>query len=557
MLYVNHKVFGQIVKQIENGQSFKFLKDKKLSTLEAVAAGNAGTLNTRKKENINLSKIYSKLGEADRAQRVAYCCAYRYVLVDSNKRAHNVHTVRCRDRHCIECQRIKSYIYQSRLKRTAIERIKADFKNDRFLFVTFTVKNPKVSEMRKVMRAMSKAFAKLNQRKAFKSVVGGIRCFEVTRGKSKNLKNHCHPHIHCIKQISGDAFDIFADHVDFSSCKNDAEKLKKLKVFYEENWTDCLKQEFKKEGVVWNDADYIKTKNRAMVDVKLVKAGAEKDAPVLTGADFSEFGERVINYVLKYSLKENDKRIFTGDRWSQEFDKQIKGMRMIAPFGLWRSELSKEEKEEYDEKEYFKRFERVENDNSFLAKFDKDDEEYKTESVDVSELKRVKRSMLCIPLVYNNLDLFDKLKKLKIDLKSAKTAKYKDIYDEVESVNCVIEKINDVNKLILSNFEKLVRYGEYAKGERFYVKTYSQPENYYNPLTLEFQDNYVFDKYKNITNKTDKFKWLVLDYLRDFAIEKIDSYKFVEIEKIDIEEYKEIIGYKDVEIFDFEDCQMF
>ncbi len=543
MLYNNSKAFERIVNYIESDKKFSFLKKKKTNTLENVASGNAETLNRRKKENIELSKIYKKMGEADRAHRVAFCCSYRYVLVDSNKRAHNCHTVRCRDRHCSECAKIKSYIYQERLKRTAIETIKNDYKDDRFLFLTFTVKNPNVHVMRKAMRAMSKAFAKMNQRKAFRDAMrGGIRCFEVTRGQSKNLKNHCHPHIHAITQIKGEAFDLFKNFVDFSDCKNDKEKLQKLKIFFEENWTDCIKQEFEKEKI-WNEEDYIKTKNRAVVDVKLVRAGGEKDAPILRGSDFAEFGDKVINYVLKYSLKEDDKRIFTGDKWSQVFDKQIKGMRMIAPFGLWRSELSKEEKAEYNEEEYFKRFEKVDNESSFLAKFNTDKKEYLTESVDVSELKRVKRSMLCIPLTYKNEFLRRDNKQLRKELRKAQSQTYSSIYEEVETINKIIKKINENNDIIKNNFEKLCQYGEYVKGERFYIKTYSQPENFYNPLDLKFQDNNVLDAYKKaITKNTENYKHLIYDYLNMFNVEKIDSYEFTHICEIDIEEYAEILN---------------
>ncbi|WP_137916807.1 protein rep, partial [Klebsiella pneumoniae] len=197
MLYENHKVFKQIVKAVEAGEKVNFLPIKKFSELADVATANAQTLNRRKKENINLSKIYNKIGQQDRAHRVAFCCSYRYMLVDSEKRAHNVHTVRCRDRNCVECQRIKSYVYQERLKRTAIEKIKSDFKADEFLFLTFTLKNPKVTQMRKAMRAMSQAFGMLARRKPFAEIFrGGIRTFEVTRNYAERLKNHCHPHIH-------------------------------------------------------------------------------------------------------------------------------------------------------------------------------------------------------------------------------------------------------------------------------------------------------------------------------------------------------------------------
>lgn len=568
MLYENHKAFGRIVKAVEAGQKVNFLPIKKFGDLANVASANAHTLNRRKKENINLSKIYQRIGQRDRAQRVAFCCSYRYMLVDSEKRAHNVHTVRCRDRNCVECQRIKSYVYQERLKRTAIEKIKNDFKEDEFLFLTFTLKNPKVTQMRKNMRAMSRAFGMLARRKPYADIFrGGIRTFEVTRNYAERLKNHCHPHIHAIAQTKADAFNLFIAYIQAeeikalkkelrSKRKNTAllekeinkinkryskltvnKKAEIVKIFFEENWTECLKKCAEKEGVRWNDEDYAKTDGRAIVDVKQVRAGGEPGAPVLTGEGFQEHGDKVINYVLKYSLKESDKRIFTGDRWSKVFDNQIHGMRMIAPFGLWRSELSKEEDHEYSEKEYFERFESVSDNNAYLVKFDN---EYKTETITASEIKRVKRSSLCLSLDYLNRRYIDTVKELKEKLNIALQKTYLSKRLEAISINEIVIEINKYSAKIRENFEKLVQFGEYAKGERFYIKTYIQAESFYNNVDLEYQKNIHLFKYNDINNKDKNWKFEVLEYINEHKVEKIDSYQFAEIELIDVEEYAEI-----------------
>lgn len=568
MLYENHKVFKQIVKAVEAGEKVNFLPIKKFSELADVAKANAQTLNRRKKENINLSKIYNKIGQQDRAHRVAFCCSYRYMLVDSEKRAHNVHTQRCRDRHCIECTRIKSYVYQERLKRTAIEKIKSDFKADEFLFLTFTLKNPKVTQMRKAMRTMSQAFGMLTRRKIFASVFrGGIRTFEVTRNYAERLKNHCHPHIHAIAQTKADAFNLFITYIQEEEIKalkkslrnkrkntdlleKEINKINKryskltvnkkaeiVKVFFEKNWTECLKKCAEKEGLSWNDEDYAKTEGRAIVDVKQVRAGGEPGAPILTGEGFQEHGEKVINYVLKYSLKEDDKRIFTGDKWSQIFDSEIRGMRMIAPFGLWRSELSKEEDHEYDEKEYFARFESVTDNNAYLAKFES---EYKTETITAAEIKRVKRSQLCLSLDHLNRKYISMIKELKAKLNIALTKTYISKNAEATAINEIVFEINKYNGRIRANFEKLCKYGEYVKGERFYIKTYIQAESYFNNIDLEYQTNIHLFKYNDINKYDRNFKHHVFEYLEEYKREKIDSYQFFDIEPIDIEEYADI-----------------
>lgn len=577
MLYENHKAFGQIVKKVQAGQKVNFLPVKKFNDLANVATANAQTLNRRKVENINLAKIYTKIGQQDRAHRVAFCCSYRYMLVDSQNRASTTHTVRCRDRHCVECQRIKSYVYQERLKRTAIEKIKTDFKSDEFLFLTFTVKNPKVTEMRKVMRAMSRSFGMILQKKSFKSIFrGGIRCFEVTRNYAENMKNHCHPHIHAIAQTAPDAFDLFINFIQAEEIKevkkqlierrktlSDAEKKKintaslirkeinkinkkysslsenkkseLVKSYFESNWTECLKASFLKEDIEFKEEDYIKTSGKAIVDVKVVRAGGEPGAPILKGSDFEEFGDKVINYVLKYSLKEDDKRIFTGDKWSQIFDNQIRGMRMIAPFGLWRSELGKEEDHEYDEKEYFSKFESVSDNNAYLAKFDT---EYKTETITAAEIKRVKRSSLCLSLSHLNEKYIKHVADLKVKLSTAVNAEYINKRNEILSVNEVITEINKYNEKIRANFEKLIKYGEYVKGERFYIKTYIQAESFFNNVDLEYQKNINLFKYNDINKDDINYKKHIFEYIEEHKVEKIDSYLFFDYDLIELDEFE-------------------
>lgn len=287
----------------------------------------------------------------------------------------------------------------------------------------------------------------------------------------------------------------------------------------------------------WNDEDYAKTEGRAIVDVKQVRAGGEPGAPILTGEGFQEHGEKVINYVLKYSLKEDDKRIFTGDRWSQIFDQQIKGMRMIAPFGMWRSELSKEEDHEYDEKEYFARFESVTDNNAYLAKFDS---EYKTETITAAEIKRVKRSQLCLSLDHLNRKYISTIKELKAKLNIALTKTYISKHAEANAINEIVIEINKYNGRIRANFEKLVKYGEYVKGERFYIKTYIQAESYFNNIDLEYQKNIHLFKYNDINKDDRNFKYHVFEYLEEHKVEKIDSYQFFDIELIDVEEYADI-----------------
>ncbi|WP_185963712.1 protein rep, partial [Klebsiella pneumoniae] len=62
-------------------------------------------------------------------------------------------------------------------------------------------------------------------------------------------------------------------------------------------------------------------------------------------------GEAIINYVLKYSVKGSDildHKKGKNDDWFFEFDKQIKGCRMITPVGVFKKYLSEIKKDPFD-----------------------------------------------------------------------------------------------------------------------------------------------------------------------------------------------------------------
>jgi plasmid rolling circle replication initiator protein Rep len=64
-----------------------------------------------------------------------------------------------------------------------------------FLFLTLTVKNCSVYDLREQIQHMSKSWRRLTQRKEFKVVKGFIRTTEITRNSKTGS---AHPHFHCI-----------------------------------------------------------------------------------------------------------------------------------------------------------------------------------------------------------------------------------------------------------------------------------------------------------------------------------------------------------------------
>lgn len=316
-------------------------QNKKSATLSSVSI-NGDRITERKKESFKTANSFIIRGKIEenetltkRGERSLNCAQQRYVVVVNGK-AHTVFTHRCRSRHCQNCQRIKAFVWQEKMKEI-IPELSINFKNGKYLFITFTVKNPKITNLRLVLKCMSRAYAKMFQRKAFRFVVGGIRSTEITRGKSGD--DEAHPHFHAIICLKTTYFK----KENYLSADE-----------WGRHWGECLEAEFKKEGLEYNAADYPKGFPR--VDIRVAKSADGKQE--ITNKNIAEHGDQLINYVLKYSIKGSDLlKDGKADKWFWEFDKQVKGIRMIAPVGVVKKMLADLERDQFD---YYKEQEKIE-----------------------------------------------------------------------------------------------------------------------------------------------------------------------------------------------------
>ncbi|CAH1480285.1 Replication protein (plasmid) [Klebsiella pneumoniae] len=316
--------------------------NKKSVTLSSVST-NGDRITERKKESFKTANSFIIRGKIEenetltkRGERSLNCAQQRYIVVVNGK-AHTVFTHRCRSRHCQNCQRIKAFVWQEKMKEIFPDLI-SKYPNHKYLFITFTVKNPKLKNLKSVLICMSRAYAKMFQRKAFKKwFVGDIRSTEITRGNSG--EDEAHPHFHALICVHPSYFQ----GVNYMSAD-----------VWGKNWGECLEAEFKKEGLEYNAADYPKGFPR--VDIRLAKSADRKTD--ITNQNISEHGEQLINYVLKYSVKGSDLlKNGKADAWFWEFDKQVKNIRMIAASGDIKKSLAKLERDQFD---YYKEQEKIE-----------------------------------------------------------------------------------------------------------------------------------------------------------------------------------------------------
>lgn len=110
----------------------------------------------------------------------------------------------CHVRNCPVCQWRRSLYYKAKAYKV-FDAIQEQYPDYRWLFLTLTVQNCHISDLRSTLNHMGRAWHKLIRRKDFAHVAGFIRTTEVTRD-SKRPYTHAHPHYHCILLVKPSYF---------------------------------------------------------------------------------------------------------------------------------------------------------------------------------------------------------------------------------------------------------------------------------------------------------------------------------------------------------------
>ena len=199
----------------------------------------------------------------------------------------------CRVRHCPVCQYRRSFMWKARAYKILPSVIGA-YPGYRWLFLTLTVRNCEITELRNTLGLMNKSWQRLVRRKKFPAV-GWIRSTEVTRGKD----GYAHPHFHCLLLVKPSYF---------------GKSYIKQKEWVE-MWKSCLR------------IDYA-----PVVDIRAIKRGHSPN--------------ELIPEILKYTVKESD---LVADReWFLELTRQMYKMRTVATGGVLKQYLKQVEEEPED-----------------------------------------------------------------------------------------------------------------------------------------------------------------------------------------------------------------
>jgi len=223
----------------------------------------------------------------DCGQRLQFGLYENIQTLEHQKKLEEMYT--CKDRFCPFCnwRRARKLGIQSYEVLKAIE----SQNKVRYIFVTFTVKNPLITDLSNTIKNMNKSFKRMAETKRFKnSILGFMRALEIPPQKDNN--KYIHPHFHCLFVVSSNYFD-----TKYNLYINQME------------WVQMWKKALR--------VDYAPS-----VDVRIIKAKNGGD-PIA----------KAVAETVKYPLKSLDLVQMDVDLF-QELTIQMKGKRALAPGGI-------------------------------------------------------------------------------------------------------------------------------------------------------------------------------------------------------------------------------
>ena len=250
---------------------------------------NNAVWDKHKQSNNQVAQLVAKYDDSPRAKKnVEYlnnCAGYIsfawYDVGEDKPKFNLVQASFCRKRMCPLCAWRRSLMLKARFCKNIFD-VMDKYPKARYIFLTLTVQNVPVSELRTTLKEMNIAFKRMYQLDVMKKyVLGFVRNVEVTRDKT--VSDYCHPHFHIIIMVKSTYFQ--------SGYINQEQ--------FTEIWKQCLRVTYK-----------------PIVYVKTVRSSADKSF--------------VVKEMFKYCVKESDIQF---DKWYLDVMKQLHRTRSISTSG--------------------------------------------------------------------------------------------------------------------------------------------------------------------------------------------------------------------------------
>ena len=277
-----------------NTQSFQLLENSDYSIYLEDILPTERVWNKHKRNSDRVANFYRDSEEYNQyANRIDLCSQFLDFKLIAHEDQHQLklNAARfCRVRYCPICQWRRSLKWKAKAFKI-LPAIVEEYSNYRWLFLTLTVQNCEIKELRLILQQLNKAWQRISQRKMFPGV-GWLRSTEIT--KSEN--GLAHPHFHCLLMVKPSYFGkYYIKQVEWVNL-----------------WKSCLRVDYE-----------------PVVDIKAIKRDCQPT--------------RLIPEILKYCVKESD--LICDRQWFFELTNQMHNIRTVATGGIIKECLRKLEQD--------------------------------------------------------------------------------------------------------------------------------------------------------------------------------------------------------------------
>jgi plasmid rolling circle replication initiator protein Rep len=209
----------------------------------------------------------------------------------------------CKVRLCPVCQWRKSLMWQAKVYR-ALPALRRDYADTRFLFMTLTIRNCEVKDLRETLTRMAQSWQRMTQLRCWPAR-GWVRAVEITRSVKYRT---AHPHYHCLLMVPPAYFQ--GDYL-----KQDQ---------WAELWQQCLRINY-----------------RPVVDIRAVKLALVPDTQRVNPMPKNMWA--AVAEILKYAVKPSD--MVRDHQWFLTLTDQLHHIRSVAIGGILKRYIKEREEE--------------------------------------------------------------------------------------------------------------------------------------------------------------------------------------------------------------------
>lgn len=264
---------------------------------------------THRAEADEVQQVYAGGAERHRhyAERIAACAQVlefaRDPPSDGTQKLKLKNVWFCRVRHCPVCQWRRSLMWQARVY-LSLPRLIEDYPHIRFLFLTLTIRNCKIQDLRETLKLLARGWKKMTDLPSWPAR-GWVRSVEITRGRDGSA----HPHYHCLLVVPPAYFqgDYLKQHQ------------------WAELWRQCL-------GITY----------RPVVDIRVVQPERRLASGRIVPATWNMWGAVV--EILKYAVKPSD--MVRDHDWFLHLTDQIHKTRAVAVGGILKRYIREHQRED-------------------------------------------------------------------------------------------------------------------------------------------------------------------------------------------------------------------